>query len=221
MIGIIGGAGPLASALLYQLVVEESYLNQEGVLPEILLLNHSFPRGLTLEESSLNQTRLEEELQACIQLLVQAGASRVCIACNTLHGFLRKPFQSEMILLPERVVGSLRKNNIKKVGVLSTETTRHSSLYKTEGIAFCYPTVKEQKMLNPVFDRILEGKVLREDSELISTLMIRMKEDQSVEGVILACTDLSVLNHRYPLQTPGIALFDSLRILARELFFYK
>ena len=216
MIGIVGGAGPLASALLYQLVVEEYYVR--GIAqPEILLLNHSFPRGLTLEESIQNQARLEEELQACLELLIQAGASVVCIACNTLHDFLKGPFEVPLIHLPEKVMGALQKEKMKKVGVLCTETTRHSSLYQAEGVTFHYPSESGQRSLNLVLDRILEGRVLQEDSVRIHKLIMEMKEEQGIHGVVLGCTDLSLLNYRYPLHCEGVRLFDSIKILAKEL----
>ena len=113
MIGIIGGAGPLASALLYQLILEEHYRRtrrgQQCPLPEIVLLNHVFMRGLTLDESTANRFHLASELKDCIGLLRKVGATRIGIACNTLHSFLPQAVCEDLIHLPQRVMASLRR----------------------------------------------------------------------------------------------------------------
>ena len=221
MIGIIGGAGPLASALLYQLIVEEYYLRQKQgetrPLPEMLFFNHTFPRGLTLEESDHNKKRLENELEIGIQQLRQAGASTICIACNTLHSFLTSTQEKSLLHLPQAVIASLREKGLRRVGILSTETTRNSTLYRDKKILLEYPSKEDQSILNPILDRILEGVILREDSICLSQMIQKMRETQNIEGIILGCTDLSVLNHRYPLHTKEVLLFDSIKILATNI----
>ena len=142
MIGIIGGAGPLASALLYQMIIEEHYRRKQREckcpLPEILLFNHGFIRGLTADESAANHTCLCSELKECIRLLRKAGATRICIACNTLHSFLPKILRTDLIHLPQRVISALHQQKTVKAGVLSTETTKQAGLYSDPTIAFIY-----------------------------------------------------------------------------------
>ena len=221
MIGIIGGAGPLASALLYQMILEEHYRRIQGgqqcPLPEILLFNHSFARGLTLEESFANQSYLASELEDCIQLLRKAGATRLCVACNTLHGFLPKSMGSDLVHLPQRVMAALRQQKVAKAAVLSTETTKEAGLYSDPSIDFVYPSGAEQKLMNSILDRILEGRILYSDSFCVQRIIRNMQDRHGVTAVILGCTDLPVLHRQYPFLVSGIAVFDSIRILAEEV----
>src|SRR5690348_2579881 len=88
-LGIIGGAGPLASALFYETLVYESY-RLRYPLPEILLLNYPFSRGLTPQESQENGVMVREELLHCLKVLEEAGAEVGILVCNTLHLELAK-----------------------------------------------------------------------------------------------------------------------------------
>lgn len=221
MIGIIGGAGPLASALLYQIIIEEHYRRiQRGLqcpLPDILLLNHNFTKGLTIEESTANRTCLVSELEDCMQPLRKAGATKIYIACNTLHSFLPNPLCADIIHLPQKVMATLRQQKISKVGVLSTETTKQAGLYSDALIDFVFPSHAEQQLINPIFDRILEGRVLRNDSLNIQSIIRNMQDRHNMTAIILGCTDLPVLYREYPFHVSGIAVFDSIRILAEEV----
>ena len=218
MIGIIGGAGPFASALLYRYIIEECYEKQDkDSIPEILLLNHVFPRGLTLQESAKRGALLQKELQQCLRFLRKAGATRISLACNTLHAFLPKPHPEEVIHLPNAVLDHLRKQKRRHIGVLSTETTKALALYNDAEIQFHYPSQDEQMVMNSILDRILEGQILAEDSLRVEQFIQAMKERDSISGAILGCTDLSVLHDRYPIRTRDVLVFDTMRILARIL----
>lgn len=218
MIGIIGGAGPLASALLYRCIIEERYKKQSNTsVPEILILNHSFPRGLTLQESSQRGELLRKELQQCLRLLKNVGVTRIALACNTLHAFLPKPHPEEMVHLPNAVIDLLREQKRKSIGVLSTETTKALGLYEEDEIEFHYPFQDEQMVLSSILDRILEGRILAEDSLRLERLIQTMQERDSLSGIILGCTDLSVLHDRYPIRTCGVTVFDTIKILAHAL----
>jgi len=83
-LGIIGGAGPLASALFYETLVQESYRLQQA-LPEILLLNYPFTRGLTVEENQRSGSISRQELLHCLNTLEVGGATLAVLVCNTLH----------------------------------------------------------------------------------------------------------------------------------------
>lgn len=216
MIGIIGGAGPLASALLYQLIIEKSYQNKQTP-PELLIFNHNFPRGLCIDESTKNHTQLEEELQASIHLLLQAGASKVCIACNTLHGFVQNSSTLPLIHLSKTVLKAVHRHHTTRIALLSTETTHALEVYQGKEFEFIPPSSEDQNVLNTIFDHILEGVILQKDSTKIEKIVQKMCEKQAIDSVILGCSDLSVLNHHYPIDAQDVHIFDSMDILAEEI----
>ena len=115
-LGIIGGAGPLASVLFYETLVQESYRIGKQ-MPEILLLNYPFTRGLTQIEREKNGRVGGRELLYCIKALEEGGATVGVLVCNTLHLELshfpqgRVPF----LHIPDLVLDAIDKEKKKRL----------------------------------------------------------------------------------------------------------
>ena len=216
-LGIIGGAGPLASALLYETLVQESYC-QGNQLPEILLINYPFTRGLTLQEGKDNGKILENELHYCVNTLVQNGVEVGLIACNTLHLYINqlKQVPLSFFSLPDLVVQKAREKGHGRLLILGTQNTCRSLLYQKAGITTYYLSQQEQKRLDEVIDRVLEGKICKEDSRLIGHLVQQYSEHVALDGIVLGCTDLPVLHHHFPIPSSK-PIYDSIKIPAKTL----
>lgn len=210
-IGIIGGAGPLASSLLYETLVHESYSLGRPV-PEIHLVNYPFTRGLTDEEGKANLQTIRDELSYCIHLLVESGVEEVILACNTLHLFLDRPSELPFQFhhLPEIVANAALKRGHNRLLILGTENTCHSRLYHIPGIQPVYPIPQDQKMINAIIDRVLKGEVLKKDAESVGSVIERAALSEEFDAVVLGCTDFPVLHHRYPIKSVK-PLYDSIK----------
>jgi len=210
-IGIIGGAGPLASSLLYETLVHASYSHGRPV-PEIHLVNYPFTRGLTEEEGKVNLLTIRAELRYCINLLVESRVEEVILACNTLHLFLDRllelPFQFHH--LPEIVANAALKRGHSRLLILGTENTCHSSLYHLPGIQPLYPIQQDQEMINAIIDRVLKGEILKKDAESVGSVIERAALSDDFDAVVLGCTDFPVLHHRYPIESEK-PLYDSIK----------
>jgi len=216
-VGIIGGAGPLASALFYQTFIQESYL-QALQVPEILLINYPFTRGLSMEEGEINEAVIEEELGYCIQSLELHQVGIGVIACNTLHRYLQlmpKTFIT-FISLPQIIVREALANSHKRLLLLATQNTCRFELYQHLDITLLYPPPNEQDLVDEIIDRILEGKVFKNDSILLSQMIARLGTSMNFDGVILGCTDLPVLQHYFPIHSSK-PFYDSIKIPAKKL----
>ena len=167
-IGIIGGAGPLASALLYETLVQESYALRRQV-PEIVLINYPFTRGLSCQEGKTNAQAIHAELSYCMQFLTQSGVELGILACNTLHLFLEEqsPSSFPFYHIPQLVVKAARSQCHHRLLILATQHTCRSNLYQMEGIQPLYPSSEDQTKIDCVIDRVLEGKILQEDADLV------------------------------------------------------
>jgi aspartate/glutamate racemase len=216
-IGIIGGAGPLASALLYESLVYESYLQKQPI-PEIFLLNFPFTRGLTLDEGQNNKKLIFEELSYCIEILIQNGVEIGMLACNTMHLFLRTfpPIPILFQQLPNLVMNEARKRDLRRLLILSTQNTCHFNLYQHEELITVYPSTQTQVLIGEIIDRILEGKITKEDSNLLGKLIHETSTMTDFDGVVLGCTDLPVLHHHFPIVSDK-PILDSIKISAKAL----
>lgn len=217
-LGIIGGAGPYASALLYQSIIKAHYAAKRGQMPEIVLLNYPFTRGLTLKESQSHQLQLRTELQYCMNSLALQNVQSFAIACNTLHSFLPGLDLKGMNLLPipKLVIETALKAGLHKLLLLSTATTIQSSLYQHPCVQLITPRPLEQQSLNAIIDRILAGEILKEDSETLSQLIQTCLLRDGMDGVLLGCTDLPVLHAYYPIKTGPLPILDSIQIPAHH-----
>lgn len=216
-LGIIGGAGPLASALLYESIIKECYASASAV-PEMILINYPFKRELTLLEAKEGEKILLAQLSYCIELLSQGGAELALLACNTLHLYLKLlPNKVPFLSLPDLVMEEAIKQGSRRLLLLGTEKSCHSPLYRHPAIEVVAPGGKEQQMIEEVIDRILGGKVEQNDSLLLSNLIEEMgirPGSPSFDGIILGCTDLPVLHHYFPLKS-HLPIYDSIKVPAR------
>lgn len=216
-IGIIGGAGPLASALLYETLIYESYSLGRKV-PEIVLLNFPFTRGLSLEEGLINKQKIQSELNYCVQFLANSGVELAILACNTLHLFLKSEVHPsiQFYSLPELVLNLAQKKHHHRLLILGTQNTCRSNLYENGKIETIYPSSCDQIKIDEVINRILVGEIRMEDSELVENIIETASQEQSFDGVVLGCTDFPVLHHHHPIFSLK-PIYDSIKIPAQTL----
>lgn len=215
-VGIIGGAGPYASALLYQQIIKVFY-DQKVALPELVLLNFPFTRGLSLKESSQGAVKIIQELQLCFDSMLKQGVELVILACNTLHAFLKNLRLDGIRILhiPQNVVRKAMTLNLDRLLILGTQTTRQMGLYRHPSVELLYPQIEQQKIIDAIIDRILMGEISKKDSMTLSDLVMSQED---IDGVVLGCTDIPVLHHHHPLQVGSLPILDSIKIPAHYLY---
>lgn len=215
-LGIIGGAGPLASALFYETLVYESYRLQRP-LPEILLLNYPFTRGLTPDEHQQNGAMVRRELLHCLKTLESGGVAVAVLVCNTLHVELAKTPQGSVRFLP--IPGlMLEEIRAQKKGtrllLLGTQNTCSSPLYDQPGLTIFRPSPGKQMIVDEAINHVLEGNISEADARSIEDVIKTFPEE--IDGVILGCSDLPVLHHHFPIHTDKL-IYDSVKIPAKAI----
>lgn len=216
-LGIIGGAGPLASALLYETLIQESY-NLGRQVPEIVLINYPFTRGLSINEGKENEKIIHTELSYCIQFLVKSGVEIGILACNTLHLFLKQHIHPaiQFFHLPELIIETAQIKHHHRLLILGTQNTCRSNLYQIAGIQAIYPSSQNQIKIDGIIDRVLEGRILKEDASLVNHIIDATLHQETFDGVVLGCTDFPVLHHRFPISSSK-PIYDSIKIPAKTL----
>lgn len=220
-IGIIGGAGPYASALFYQVLLDHLYAAKVHPIPEILIWNFPFTRGLTSKESQKHKKILQDELQYCLNAFASLNISRAAIVCNTLHYFLKNINLKgiEFFHLPKLVQEAVIEQGTSKLLLLSTQTTQLQKLYSHPQLNFIKPNEIEQSLIDATIDHVLAGKTLIKDSLLLKNLIEKLYQKKSFAGIVLGCTELPILHKKFPLHT-SLPVFDSIEILARKICEY-
>src|SRR5690242_11483694 len=88
-LGIVGGAGPMASVLLYKKIIENCQTKYnckaDADFPKIWIVNYPFSPMLEEADSDKNRPKLVAELEDALMSLTCLSAKRIGIACNTIH----------------------------------------------------------------------------------------------------------------------------------------
>lgn len=222
VVGIIGGAGPVAGLLMAKKVVETCQRDYGCVndydFPKIILLSVPFSEMLKPGSKDQKSEEVAEQLNEALNNLKNNDATSIAIACNTLHEFVDdfarpKGFYS-LIEETERYV---LENNFSEVLILATTTSRLSNkIYSFS--ASRWPSLDLQIRIDKIINDVLAGKVNEEvREELAEIVRIYLKNNPSTDAVILGCTELSVLMDGAFYNLSGLEVVDPVEIISKKL----
>jgi aspartate racemase len=216
ILGIIGGYGPETTADFYIRILNNSRKRNLKTNPHILLSNS--PIEIQIQNDYICENKNGEKF---IQYLVgeakrleNAGATVLCLPCNTLHKFyneIKNAVNVPVISIIESTVEVMQNLNLKTVGLCSTGTTILNRVYNDQientGIKLLTPKSIQQAKLNQIITRILDGKILKADKDFLHKV-VRELRAKGAEKVFLACTDLQVvygkIKNKYVMDTMAI-----------------
>ena len=228
MLGIIGGMGPMASAVFYDMISSKTDASCDQENLDLILLSHAGMPDRTRAILSKDEAQIEEvrsKLLADAMFLQNAGCTAIAVTCNTAHYFVNMiegeidiPF---IHLIRETAEAVASKFGAKKVAVLATDGTIETRLYQDElskrGVIAFTPKAEVQALvMHEIYECIKSGKPA--DEEIWQKIEEYVKAE-GCEAAVLACTELSVVRKELSL---GSFYFDPMDIMAeRCLDFYE
>lgn len=228
MLGIIGGMGPMASAVFYDMISSKTDASCDQENLDLILLSHAGMPDRTRAILSKDEAQIEavrSKLYADAIFLQNAGCTAIAVTCNTAHYFVNMiegeidiPF---IHLIRETAEAVASKFVAKKVAVLATDGTIETRLYQDElskrGVIAFTPKAEVQALvMYEIYECIKSGKPA--DEEIWEKIEKYVKEE-GCEAAVLACTELSVVRKELSL---GSFYFDPMDIMAeRCLDFYE
>lgn len=213
-IGIVGGAGPVASAFLYTTIIElcqKQYgSNDYDEFPEIILDSYPFIRG--------NPDKVQQDLAFCFKKLKKAGAELISLASNSLHAFLPDVSQIAFVNLIVESFQEAKRCSISKALILSSQATIDLKLYEHIGLQCTYPSIEDQKQIQKMIRKIAVGIVTENQGKKLKEIIELSKQDPAINGVLIACTELPLIYRKFLLSTwESLTVIDTLEILAKRL----
>lgn len=216
-IGMIGGLGPESTLDYYRLLIEECRSKSKDERnPEIIIYSMDINKLLKLVEDE-EWDKLVNFLIEGIKVLEKSGADFGFISANTPHIVFDKIKELSpipLISIVEKTGEYIKREGIKKVGLLGTKFTMESDFYKKvfdkEGIDIFYPNNEEVEYIqHKLMTEIELGKFLDETRMGLLNIIKRMIKDNSIEGVILGCTELPLILTKSEF---GIQFFNTSKI---------
>ena len=200
-LGLVGGMGPESTIPYYHDIVY-------GVQNRI---GKNFFPNLTIESVNVfdvlrlcNEQKYDEltdYLMKAIKSLIESGADFVALSANTPHiVFDRLNEQSTvpLVSIVEVTRDEAVRLNKRKLGLLGTIFTMTDDFFKkpfySSNIEIVIPTTEEMEYINCKISSELELGIVKEETlENFQNIIKRMKEEESIEAIILGCTELPLL----------------------------
>lgn len=200
-LGLVGGMGPESTIPYYHDIV---YGVQKRVGTDC------FP-NLTIESVNVfdvlrfckeqKYDELTEYLLNAIRNLANSGADFAALSANTPHivfDRLKEQSPIELISIIEATKDEALRQNKKKIGLLGTIFTMTGEFFKQpfldSGIEIVVPTTDEMEFVNQKIASELELGIVKEETlQDFQRIIMRMKNEEGIEAIILGCTELPLL----------------------------
>jgi len=220
VIGLIGGMSWQSTAEYYRII------NQ--TIKERLGGHHSGRILLySVNFSEIEELQREGRWEKATEFICEAarrvelgGADCLLICTNTMHKMAAEVQQAVKIPLLHIVDATameIKKKGIRRVALLGTKYTMEEEFYKARlkakhGLDVLIPSEEERSSINQtIYDELCLGKVEGESKDRFVLIIQNLKE-RGGEGVILGCTEISLLIKQ---KDSPLELFDTTAIHAQ------
>ncbi|MGZ4048576.1 MAG: aspartate/glutamate racemase family protein, partial [Bacteroidia bacterium] len=145
--------------------------------------------------------------------LKSAGAEAIILCANTMHLIadkLQEQIKLPVIHIATATATEIKKQNIKKVGLLGTKFTMERNFFtsklRDENIGFIIPDEDDRAFIHyTIFEELGRGLIL-EESKARYISIIKKLQKKGAEGIILGCTEIPLLIKKEDTELP---LFDT------------
>lgn len=216
-LGVIGGLGPMATALFMKMVIEmtDADVDQEHI--EMIIYNcpqipdrTNFILGASEEDPAPEMIKLGKKL-------VEQGVGLIaipCITANFFHHRLCEEIHTEIIDIIEEICNYLVERNVHCVGLMATSGTIKSELFQkafaAHGCKLVLPSAeRQQDVMHVIYQNVKANQPV--EMERFSAVSEELRE-AGAEVIILGCTELSVVRENCKI---GAGYLDAMQLMAK------
>lgn len=219
LIGILAGMGPRSTAPFIDLVIDECQFQYgakyDEEFPEMMI--YSLPTPFYIDRP-INHELIKKTIIEGLQKIESIGVSFIAMPCNSAHIYFKELKESINVPLLNIVEETLKKlpKVPQKITLFSTSSTFESTIYQKgiidSGHEFIFKDGWQVK-LNNLIQNI---KIDSENAQNIDIWneLIEDVEKESIENIVIACTDLNVVLEK---SHPRINIIDSSKCLAESV----
>ena len=226
LIGLLGGMSPESTTMYYQRI-------NKAVNTQLGKQHSSNIVIVSVNFNEIVEAIFENKWHDATQILIKgaknlefAEVDFIAICCNTLHKVLpeiKKEIATPFLHILEPISKVLKKDDIKKVGLIGTKFTMEEDFHKRYladqyDIECIIPNEWQRKLINEIiFKELCYGLVTNKSVESLLGIVYSLQE-KGAEGVILACTELPLIFSGHKI---GLPIFDSTDIHTKAIAAYS
>jgi aspartate racemase len=216
--GMIGGLGPESTIDYYRSIIASYRARKaDGGYPHVIINSLDVDRGIALLDAR-RVGELADYLASGVESLARAGAEFGFIAANTPHLVFDEVQRRSSIPLLSIVRATCKyakARDLKRLGLFGTGFTMRASFYPEEfqraGMTLVRPMESDMDVIHRKYiDELLNNQFLPESRSQILSIAHRMKNEEGIEALVLAGTELPLLLRDSP--HPGLEFLDTTKI---------
>lgn len=225
VIGIVGGMGSYATLHFFQEILQAFPAEKEWDRPRVLIDNRcTMPSRVRAVLEGYQREKLVDEMCDSVQSLLNAGATKIVLACNTSHCFLpdicaRIPeAQKAVVNIIENCCRQIAEDGIRQINIIASEGTIQSKIFENElrkyGIGITVPQNEEYLLQRELIEAVKQNKIT---DDVIEKFIGLVKSSKN-RAIILGCTEFPVLYTRCdPSVWQGMKIYDPLLCVIQKL----
>lgn len=217
-IGLIGGTG-WVSTIEYYRIINETVNKKLGGNNFAKCVIYSLNQGDVIKNHDKDDSSgLRDLVSKAAESLVKAGVDVILLGANTLHMVaddIEKKINVPLIHIVSATAEKIKEKGLTKVGLMGTKPTMKLDFFKNKlrdnGIDVIVP---EEDYQDYIQKTIVEELVMDKFYDSTTVEFLDIIEDmthQGAEGIILGCTEISLLISQDDVDIP---VFDTTRIHA-------
>lgn len=200
-IGIVGGIGPESTVEYYKsLIYKYQKIKMDGSYPKIIIDSIDMKEVLNLV-SKKQWYKLVSLIVTSLNNLYMAGADIAVISSNTPHIVfykIKKLSPMPVLSIVEETRKKAKELKLRRLALLGTITTMEESFYKDSflisAIDIVVPRKAEREYIEQrIFAELENGIINNRTREGFLSIIERMKRENSIDGVILGCTEIPII----------------------------
>jgi aspartate racemase len=223
--GILGGAGPLASAEFLRTIYGQGREGPEQEWPTVVLLSDPTIPDRTQALMRGEALALAEEVTWRARRLIAAGATKLVLCCITLHHVvpqLPPDIGNRLVSLIDLIFDAVDRSEDRHLMLCSTGTQtmglfeRHQRWERTAA-RIIMPDAADQQAIHAMIYEMKQQADSPRHEDLLDELLNRY----GVRSWIAGCTEMHILARRCALRRDAgraASCIDPLTILAAEMY---
>lgn len=218
-LGIIGGMGPLATNIFYSRIIENTKATKDQEHIWTVISSHtSMPDRTGVIEKGLDKSQVIEAFAEDVKVMEAAEVARIAIPCNTFHYFyddVQKLTDIPIINMIDESMKEFSNKFGKKALVMSTSGTKKAGVYEKYAKNHNVDIIDLDDVYFERFNKIIYDikKTNIVDRPEFIELLEELFENYKPDGIVLACTELSLI----PLgKFKNNRVLDAMDILVKE-----
>lgn len=218
-LGLLGGMS-WESTLPYYRVINQTVARELGGLhsAKILLYSVDFHEIEILQRAG-DWERAGEILADAARRLETAGADLLVLCTNTMHRVapaIERAVRIPLLHIVDTTADAIEHAGLRTVGLLGTRFTMEEPSYRerleARGLTVLVPEVEDRETVHRIiYDELCRGEIHSGSRSAYEDVM-RHLVDRGAEGIILGCTEISLL---VGADNASVPLFDTTEIHAR------